>query len=96
MRNTFILIAILIGGGWYMRRNVSLTPDSHVQSAGWSLPTLGIGQGQGILAIVTSMVMGHGQTPNSAPPATPNAAGKAETRSGSLNGMSAPKPREGW
>ena len=66
MRKYYFLLALLVGGGWFLNGSAGLNPDGHVQSAGWSLPTLGIGQGQGILGMIGAMVNGHAQPPDPA------------------------------
>ena len=61
MRKVYFLVAIAIGGAWYFKGSMTLLPDSHVQAAGWSLPSVPIGSE--ILGIVTSLFTGNGPTP---------------------------------
>ena len=85
LRNYGFIFALIIGGGWFLSGSAGLNPDSHVQSAGWSPPTLGVGQGQGILAMIGTTVAGHSQPPDPAPAAPQTVAGRIAPNNGRAN-----------
>jgi hypothetical protein len=58
------LLSLVIAGGWYLKSNLN-SMDGHVQSAGWSLPTLGVGQLSDVTGMISLMLRGPGRT---APP----------------------------
>jgi hypothetical protein len=72
MRTLLFLVALVIGGGWFLKAN--LPTEDRTRGARSSLPTQGGEQGSGLVALITSMVMGHGQVPQGTarPATTPN------------------------
>ncbi len=93
MRIYYAVLGLLIGVGWYLYGNASLIPDSHVQSAGWSLPNSAIGQVKGYLAMIGAMATGKGQSAEVTPIAPPTAAGKGGTNNGQASNAPTASPK---
>lgn len=59
MRRLLFLMSLVIAGGWYLKSNLN-SMDGHVQSAGWSLPTLGVGQLSEVVGTVSLILRSPG------------------------------------
>jgi hypothetical protein len=56
MKKMLILVLLIVCGGTYFKDNLTSGLDSHVQSMGMSLPTLGVGRFSELWGKVTAML----------------------------------------
>jgi hypothetical protein len=56
MKKMLILVLLIVCGGTYFKDNLTSGLDSHVQSVGMSLPTLGVGRFSEVWGKVTAML----------------------------------------
>jgi hypothetical protein len=56
-----VFLVVAMAAGWYVKEHMN-AGDHHERMAEFSLPAMGIGQGEGFLAMVSALLHGHGQT----------------------------------